>query len=741
MRSRLLLEWLLVAGLAIFTLCLLVADNLTERPDNLAYDALMRARPALPSDVTIVAIDEASLGSIGLWPWPRDVHARLLARLAAAKPAAIGYDVLFVEPGPQDANLARAIRQAGNVVLPLTFSVPGDNGAAFDLQAPVAPILHAVRAVGHADLTPDRDGIVRRASLLGGTAGAHWPDFAEQVSRLVTGHVSPAFRRSTAQSLPADRFGFSPPILIPFSGSAGSHRTVSFGAVLRGEVPPELLRGKVILVGSTASGSGDQYPVPSGAMPGVEILANLIDALVDNRAIHPVAPTTTLLAALVPLFVLLGALLVLPPRINVVLGLALMLLVMGVSAGLLIWADIWLPPTAALAGLLIVYPLWAWRRLEAANAYMVEELTQLRGEADALPVRGPSSAKMGWFRESIARQTALLHMAIGRVRDLRRFFADSLQALPDATVVTDQAGAILVANRAADALFGASAGRPIGDLLRGLAPDLPGEAIGDGAREIKSVDGRIFVLAVVPLNDALGNRAGSIARLTDITVIRLATRQREDALQLLTHDMRSPQASILALLDRKDDDEPGLRRRIAGYARRTLKLADDFVHYARAESGQHVEELLDFAAILTEAADDQWALAQARKIRVETPDVEEEYLVLGDRSLLSRMLCNLIGNAIKYSDGGTVVRCALEREEQTLCCRIADQGHGIAAEDLDDIFRPFHRSRGVEGSGAGLGLAFVRTVIQRHGGTIAVESKPGLGTTFSVRLPIVIEQV
>jgi hypothetical protein len=104
------------------------------------------------------------------------------------------------------------------------------------------------------------------------------------------------------------------------------------------------------------------------------------------------------------------------------------------------------------------------------------------------------------------------------------------------------------------------------------------------------------------------------------------------------------------------------------------------------------------------------------------------------------MVCNLIGNAIKYSDGGTVVRCSIEREERTLCCRIADQGHGIAAEDLDDIFRPFHRSRGVEGSGAGLGLAFVRTVVQRHGGTIAVESKPGLGTTFSIRLPIAIEK-
>jgi CHASE2 domain-containing sensor protein/signal transduction histidine kinase len=742
-RSRLLLEWLLVAGLAILTLCLLVAYRVTERPDNLAYDALMRARPTLASEVVIVAIDEDSLGTIGRWPWPREIHARLLRQLASAKPAAIGYDVLFVEPTPQDADLAAAAAQAGNVVLPLTFLVPGNDGAPFDLQAPVPIIAQAVRAVGHADLTPDRDGIVRRASLLAGNARTGWPDLAEQVHRIVTGHVSAAFARTTTQALAASGFGFSDPVLIPFSGAAGFHRIVSFGAVLRGEVPAELLTGKIVLVGSTASGSGDQYPVPSGAMPGVEILANLVDALIDNRLIHQASPDVVLAASLLPLFIMLAALLMLPPRINVVLGLALMGFTVAASAGLLIWADIWLPPTTALAGLLIVYPLWAWRRLEAVSAYMVQELTQLRGEQDVLPAG--ATARIGRFNEAIARQTALLHGAIDRVRDLRRFFADSLQALPDPTLVIDGAGIVLVANRAAEALFGTCGAVPLDQLLGRLMPEPMEHPIADGERELATADGHTFVLRVVPLNDGLGNRVGSIARLTDISDIRLATRQREDALQLLTHDMRSPQASILALLDRKDGQEEGVRGRIASYAQRTLKLADDFVHYARAESGRHAEELLDFASLLIEAADDQWALAQAKRIRIDTPDGDREYLVRGDRSLLSRMLCNLIGNAIKYSDAGTIISCGLGIEEdagagrKVICCRIADQGHGIASEDLEAIFQPFRRSRGVEGAGAGLGLAFVRTVVQRHGGTVAVESVLAVGTTFSVRLPVAVE--
>ena len=739
MRNRLLLEWLLVAGLAVLTVCLLASYRLTERPDNLAYDALVRMRPTLKSDVVIVAIDDASLASVGRWPWPRDIHTRLIDRLAGARPAAIGYDVLFVEPSGQDAALAQAMARAGNVVLPLTFSVPGLNGAPFDLQAPVPPIGPAARLVGHADFAADDDGIVRRASMLAGDKGQAYPAIAEQLHRLVTGRASSAFAASTNQALPDNRFAFSAPILIPFSGAAGFHRAIPAGAVLRGEVPPELLRGKLVLVGSTASGSGDRYPVPSGAMPGVELLANMVDALIDGRAIHSMGPAGTLVAALVPLPILLGALLILPPRVNVLLGLGLMGLAFATSAGLLIWDDIWLPPTAALAGLLIVYPLWAWRRLEAANAYMVEELTLLRGEADALPMGAPAQPT-GWLPEAIARQTALLHMAIGRVRDLRRFFADSLQALPDATLVTDPADMVLVANRAADALFGPGVGQPLGQLLARLSPDLAGRAIEVTPCEMTARDGRIFVLVVVPLTDARGNRAGSIARLTDITEIRVATRQREDELQLLTHDMRSPQASILALLDDEQEDEPNLRARIAGYARRTLKLADDFVHYARAQSGRHNEELLDFLAVLIEAADDQWALAQAKRIRVETPDDDEEYLVFGDQSLLSRMLCNLIGNAIKYSGPDTIIRCALARESgRMLRCTIADQGHGIAPEDLDAIFQPFRRSRGAEGSGAGLGLAFVKTVIQRHGGTIHVDSRLGAGTTFTLRLPMALE--
>lgn len=737
MRGRLFLEWLLVAGLAVASVCLLVGQRLTERANNVVYDKMLALRPQIDSEVLIVAIDEASLAEIGRWPWRREVHAALLRRLAAAHPKAIGYDVLFVEPGPDDAALAAAAKQAGNVVLPMTFVVPGANGAPFGLQLPVAPIAQAVR-VGHADLIPEGDGIVRRVSLLAGGGDAVWPQIAEQLYRLVRGRPSPAFVRTTAGGLPPGKFGFSRPILLPFSGPAGHHASVSFARVLNGEVLPELLRDRVVLIGSTAAGSGDQYPVPSGAMPGVEILANSLDALLADRTIGVPGPGAALALAFVPLGILLVALLLLPPRVNVVLGLALIAATLATSAALLHWADLWVPPVPALAGLMIVYPLWAWRRLEAASAYMGRELRQLHGETDRFPVRAPAAARARLLGEAILQQSALLHLAIGRVRDLRRFFADTLQALPDATVVLDEAGALLVANRAAETLFGpVAAGVTLDALLASLAAKTMLDE--DGQREITTADGRVFVLRMAPLLDAQGRPAGSIARLTEITAIRLATRQREDALQLLTHDMRSPQASILALLDRPAGDDGNLRKRIAGYAQRTLDLADNFVQLARAESGARADELLDLAILLIEAADDQWPLASRKGIRIDADPPDEEYLVRGDRSLLSRMLVNLIGNAVKYSGADTVVRCSVGREEDIVCCRIADQGKGIPDDQRERIFDRFSRVTAGRAQrdvgGAGLGLAFVQTVVARHGGTIACESEEEIGTVFIVRLP------
>jgi signal transduction histidine kinase len=139
-----------------------------------------------------------------------------------------------------------------------------------------------------------------------------------------------------------------------------------------------------------------------------------------------------------------------------------------------------------------------------------------------------------------------------------------------------------------------------------------------------------------------------------------------------------------------------------------------------------------------DAFDQVVLLAQLKNIQlVHDLDAAGEEMVLADQSLLTRALFNLMENAIKYSPAGTTVTVRLERNEQWLTCHIQDQGSGIAAEELPELFSQYRRFVSAQGSeGLGLGLSMVKAVVDRHGGRIDCESVVGQGTVFSLRLPL-----
>lgn len=265
--------------------------------------------------------------------------------------------------------------------------------------------------------------------------------------------------------------------------------------------------------------------------------------------------------------------------------------------------------------------------------------------------------------------------------------------------------------------------------------------------EVRDHAGRDLILKCAPIHTAEGNFAGTVATLTDISGIRQAERQREETLRFISHDMRAPQSSILALVEMKQDggtpdggDET--LTRIAALANRTLHLVDDFVHLTRAESMAINAVELDLGSLLQDGVDEFWAAAHKRGIRLEVAAPLPAAYARGDQTLLMRALCNLIDNAIKYSPAGTRIECAIDQAAGFWRIHVRDQGQGIAAHDLARLFEPFSRvgvaSRGDVG-GAGLGLAFVRTVAQRHGGEVEVTSEAGKGSVFTLRLPVAPE--
>jgi CHASE2 domain-containing sensor protein len=733
---RIFLEWFVVALLATAGIGLAVSQDIFRRADNLFYDRLIwLAREPASDDIIIIAIDDESVRRIGQFPWPRDAHARLLDRLQAAKARAILYDLLFVEFSRQDRELVRATA-AARPILPLYMEVPGRNGAAVTVVEPIAPLREAGALLGHANLSPDEDGIVRRVHLAEGSAGRLWPHVAAVTACRAAGKACAQPQRGEGAGLVRAR-----PYLIPYAGGRQHFRTIPFVEVIEGRVPSAFFAGKIVLVGATGAGLGDAYATPlaerNALMPGVELNANIVQALVSNRAIAPAGPALRYALALLPLWILLAGFLWARPRFNFLLGLALAFSTLAISAVLIFMGGQWASPVAALVGLAVVYPLWGWRRLEATTSYMREELERFRRDPDLLL---PSERPTG---ETVQSDIELLRGAVARARDLQHFVTDTLKGLPDASLVIGPDAEIRLLNDRAFALLGDGEGQHFTWVTAELTGDQsaldkdrePGE--GGLPSEIVDTRDRIFDVRWSPIRDRDGRLASWVLRLADITELRLATRQREEALQLLTHDMRSPQVSIITTLGQAGRAvEASISKRIEAYARRTLALADGFVQFARAEAQPLSCDEVDLRDVLLDAVDDLWPQSSAKRMQVETLGLDEELLVQGDRSLLTRATINLVGNAIKYAPEESAIRCGLERRGAHVILSVADQGPGITREQIEEIFQPFRRLDHNGPEGVGLGLPFVRSVAARHGGSVTCISDPGEGSRFELQLPL-----
>jgi signal transduction histidine kinase len=501
-------------------------------------------------------------------------------------------------------------------------------------------------------------------------------------------------------------------------------------------------------------------------MPDVEVEANILDALLSGAAITPAPRLVTFLICLGLTVLVLAALVRLGPSGNLWLFAAMTGLPL-IGAAAAVWiVRVWVPPASFLVAEAIIVPYWGWRRLNAASAYLADELRALELSVGETVV-GRSSRKFIGGGDMVLQQMTLLQEAKTRVSDLQRFVADVLANFPDPILVVDRHGRILTVNQAAADLAArmqlpvipASPVQPILARISMLAGDTvtvwpPGEAAmgcrpSTGLAPLTGLGpaGRAYEVRFTATRSAGDEQTGWIVHLVDVSPLVSAMRQREEALQLLSHDMRSPQAAILATLGHPDFQvsPQSLRHRIERHARRTLELADSFVRLARAEAADYALEAIDLGHVVRDAADAVWPLAQSGKVKVDIELDEEEFVVLADRGLLTRALINLLDNAVKFSPAGERVLCRLGRAIKdaapAVACQIIDQAGGLGSRDAAAIFQWFGPSRDAPraAAGVGLGLAMVRTVVTRHSGDIACDSVEGKGTVFTITLPLHVE--
>lgn len=261
----------------------------------------------------------------------------------------------------------------------------------------------------------------------------------------------------------------------------------------------------------------------------------------------------------------------------------------------------------------------------------------------------------------------------------------------------------------------------------------------------RGADARTVSVSSREFHDAAGERAGTVLACSDVTEVVAAVRARDSFLAAMSHEFRTPLTSLLGYAELLQDD-PSLSptalsdlQVMSRNARHLRKMVDDILAASVEGATPDLPRVrLDLAHLIRQAADSAAPDAEARGIAL-TVEADGELPVLGDRSGVVRILDNLVSNALKYSDPGTKVTLTAERDGAWAVCSVVDEGFGIAPEDLRRVFTRFQRGDAALRSGVpgtGLGLALAQEVAELLGGELEVTSQLGVGSVFTLRLPL-----
>ena len=700
-------EWLITAVISFALLAGFVYGGISRTLGDVLYDHLMRLHGFRAThDIVLISVDDRSLDALGGWPLKRGEYAKLLSQLNddRYRPKAIGFDLLFLDPTPDDSSLATAMAPM-KVVLPLEFQIHEEGHSSHRSMPPVAPLARVSRW-GHINLTFDPDGVIRGFQ----TQDHQHPHFALQLHTLGEPDHQPLSTHGYRRFRMVD-----PQVGFP---------TVSLSDALQDNALRTLFKDKYVLVGVTAPSLGDHYPTlysgqHNSGTPGVAILASILNASLHEALIQEASKPIVMLWAAGLLSIMLLSLMWLRPY--QMLGVTMMLIVMAVavSYGLLTQKNYWLDPTPIIPIAALLQPIWSWRRLQAMVRVIGDSATDLhRSPHGAMPLRDLDPS-----REVVLQSASLLDHAVASAKSELSLLSSIIDQMPDAILIFDADERVLLGNKKITTVMDAqhvAVGMTLSDVashlklplhaLTEVVRDVPSSA--PPVRHIETLRGhRDFYIK----SDVVNSPAGDVLRiviLTDITELRQSQTQRDRALQFLSHDMRTPLASILSLTrpHAPVNSDSLTHEKIVHHANALLHMMDDFILTISAEAPQYNvrQELLEniLHDALTHVSDLAAIKAIELRYRQESPPV----FVMVDTRLMIRALVNLLYNAVKFSPKHSTVSLDIKAPEGAARVTIGIENLVDIREDALDLTPSM--------PGFGLGLNFVDMVIAKHGGTI-----------------------
>lgn len=707
--------------------------------DRLFVDAgfALSKRPAT-NHLALVEMDPHSLEKIGVWPWPRSIHARLLDRLTDAGVSEIGYDIDFSSrstPADDEALTDALERARSKVILPAFRQRPNARQSGLNTHdtQPLPIFLKRVQ-LGNVVFRPATDGLIREMAVTVPWQGGAVP----AMSALLAGPAS--FNETVFK--------------IDFAIDVTTVPRYSLADVLDNRVPDDALKGKKILVGAAATELGDQHAVPVyGRLHGIELQALAFESLVQGRALHAARPEA------------------------VIVGLLMITLMLGARLEILRWQ------TSAMIGGMLAAGYVAF-------VLMLQTILPIVVPATAVLLLVASFVLFSAYRDLWANAIVIFRQRMNLIHQ-RAFIQEVLENSFDGLVVTDSTGIIVAHNDAARVLLRAGNSELTARALNEFLPankEFLFPAIPAGDAEPHTGDRIPVVIRFNPHHAPeyyLEFMPGQFRRQTshrerverreadrifhtytfrDVTervkreiADRLEkehaieqSRAKSEVLASMSHELRTPLNAILGFSEIMKNEILGpLTANYRSYAdgvhesgKHLLNLIDEMLDVARIDGGQFTlnEDLFDIGQALTRCIRiaEGWRDTRNRFITLELADNLPQ--MMGSARLVTQCVINAVSNAVKYSDEGDAVTLkARLSDDGDMVIEVVDTGIGIDPDQIEFVTKPFYRAGGVltraAADSVGLGLSLVDAYVRAHGGRLEIFSQPGLGTNVRMIFP------
>ena len=680
--------------------------------------------------LVVVEIDPGSVQEIGVWPWPRRLHAAVLQNLISAGANRIGVTIDFSSPsnGRDDGELEAVLRRSpGQVVLPTFIQDVSVLSHTRELVTR-EPLPRFRRHVGVASVNvfPESDGLVRRV-LSEVTSGA---DTILTMPTVLAGQ-----RSSSAPTMSVD-YGIIP-ATIP---------RISYSDILQGQFDKDLIAGRNVLIGATALELGDWLAVPVyQALPGVIVQALAYESIIQDRELLAVSEWIILaVSALIAL--MLG------PKLTV----------------------------------------WSWRKGGGVLLFSIFGVGVISCVAhasysiiiDIVPwvLVGILSYVNGLARQ-IDHQTMQIFVKTMSADHGKLIIRNLAENISDGIIVIRIDGRITFSNPEADKLFGYAQGELLGKSIEVILPEYDYNpdgkkeslSLSQGPREVMGrQNGEDFpslnveiVTAQVGMESSgssferrFGSRRAFVVTVRDIREriameqeLRVAKQDAEAAnlaksffLANMSHELRTPLNAVIGFSQLMgceifgplgDPRYKECAKDIEGAGNHLLEFINDILDVAKIESGQLKlnEVYVDLGEVLENCEKILTTSHPKDADRVIFVRGDSLPVLYADPRRVRQVIINLVTNAIKHAGKDIeIIISSFVAEDGGITIAVSDKGKGIAEEYLVDVFRPFVqvevKEAGKVPEGTGLGLALVKTLMELHEGDVEIKSKVNQGTTI-----------